>query len=154
MRITPAYTVEHFETIEALARRIVPEFYGQLIPPSCCAYLLQGYTSAAMEAQVLQGYRHYLVEVERKPVGCFALHEEERTMVLTQFYLLQEFRRRGLGQAVMDFVHEQAAELRADRIELLVLRKNDGAVGLYRKNGYFIAAEVLTPMGEAMTVED
>jgi ribosomal protein S18 acetylase RimI-like enzyme len=156
MNITAAYTREQFETMEALGRRIVPTFYSRFLPPECAAWLVEAcHTVDVFEAQVGQGYRHYMIEVEGLVVGYFGLHEEEdRTMVLTQFYLLEEWRGKGIGQRVMDFIHREAAELRVKRIQLLVLRKNAGAVGLYRKNGYSIAAEVLTPMGEGRTVED
>jgi len=156
MKITAAYTREQFETMEALGRRIVPDFYAQYLPPECGDYLVRAsHTIEAFESQVGEGYRHYLVEIDDTIVGYFALHEEEdRTMVLTQFYLLKEWRGRGLGQRVMDFIHREAAELRVKKIELLVFRKNEGAVGLYRKNGYIVAAEVLTPMGSGHAVED
>ena len=155
MKITPAYTREQFETMEALGRQIVPDFYSQYLPPECGDYLVQvSHTIGAFEAQVGEGYRHYMVELDGRVIGYFGLHEEDRTMVLTQFYLLKEFRGKGVGQRVMDFIHREAAELRVTTIKLLVLRKNEGAVGLYKKNGYLVAAEVMTPMGGGYAVED
>jgi GNAT superfamily N-acetyltransferase len=155
MKITSAYTREHFETMEALGSRIVPDFYGQYLPRGCGDWLREAsHTMEAFERQVGEGYRHYMVEIDGDTVGYFALHEDERKMVLTQFYLLKEWRGRGLGQRVMDFVDDQANELRIRQIELLVFRKNEAAVGLYRKNGFAVTAEVLTPMGADFSVED
>ena len=155
MKIIAAYTREQFATMEALGRRIVPDFYAQYLPPGCGDWLFEAsHTVSAFEAQVGEGYRHYFVEIDGQAVGYFALHEEDHTMVLTQFYLLAEFRGRGIGQRVMDFVHHEAVELRVKKIELLVFRWNEAAVGLYRKNGFLVAAEVLTPMGMGHTVED
>jgi ribosomal protein S18 acetylase RimI-like enzyme len=155
MKITAAYTREQFETMEALGRRIVPDFYAQYLPAECGSWLVEAsHTVQAFEAQVGEGYRHYMVGIGDEVVGYFALHEEDRTMVLTQFYLLKEWRGRGIGQGVMDFVHREAEELRVKKIELLVFRKNAAAVGLYRKNGFLVAAEVITPMGMGYSVED
>jgi ribosomal protein S18 acetylase RimI-like enzyme len=142
--------------MEALGRRIVPDFYAQYLPPECGSWLTEAsHTVEVFEAQVGEGYRHYVIEEDGAAIGYFALHEEEdRTMVLTQFYLLQECRGRGIGQRVMDFVHQEADELQVRRVEVLVLRKNVAAVGLYRKNGYAVTAEVITPMGLGQTVED
>ena len=155
MKITAAYTRDHFETMEALGRRIVPDFYAQYLPPECGAWLLEvSHTVEAFDRQVGEGYRHYMVESEGGIIGYFALHEEGHTMVLTQFYLLAEWRGRGIGQRVMKFVDEQAAELRVREVEVLVFRKNEVAVGLYRKNGFRVTAEVLTPMGAGFSVED
>jgi len=155
MNITAAYTREQFETMEALGRRIVPDFYAQYLPAECGDWLVEAsHTVEAFEAQVGEGYRHYMIEMDDEVVGYFALHEEERTMILTQFYLLKSWRGRGVGQRVMDFIHREAEELRVRGVRVLVLRKNEGAVGLYRKNGYAVTAEVLTPMGGDRTVED
>ncbi|HEY4108322.1 GNAT family N-acetyltransferase [Puia sp.] len=155
MKITAAYTRDQFETMEALGRRIVPDFYAQYLPPECADYLVRlSHTVEAFESQVAEGYRHYMVEIGEEPVGYFGLHEEDHTMVLTQFYLLQEWRGKGIGQRVMDFIHREADDLRVKRIELLVLRKNTVALALYRKNGYSVAAEVLTPVDTGHTLED
>jgi ribosomal protein S18 acetylase RimI-like enzyme len=155
MKITAAYTREQFETMEALGRRIVPIFYAQYLPVELGEWLREhSHTVDAFEAQTGEGYRHYMVEMEEEPVGYFALHEEDRMMVLTQFYLLQEWRGRGIGQRVMDFIHREAEELRVRGVEVLVLRNNIPAVGLYRKNGFIVMEEVLTPMGMGQTVED
>src|SRR5258708_1196035 len=155
MKIISAYTRDQFETMEALGRRIVPDFYAQYLPPECGTWLREAsHSLEVFEAQVGEGYRHYMVEVDDEAIGYFALDDENRTMVLTQFYLLKEWRGRGFGQGVMDFVHKEADELHVRRVEVLVLRKNTAAVGLYRKNGYDITAEVITPMGQGQTVED
>ena len=141
--------------MEALGRRIVPDVYKEYLPPEFGAYFVESlHTLAAFERQVGEGYRHYLIEMDDQVIGYFALHEEERTMVLTHFYLLKEYRGKGIGQQVMDYVHREAAELRVNKIELLVLRANAGAVGLYRKMGYSVAEEVLTPMGSGHLLED
>jgi GNAT superfamily N-acetyltransferase len=155
MNITAAYTREQFETMESLGRRIVPDFYVQFLPAECGDWLVESFhTVDAFETQVGEGYRHYMIEIADEVVGYFALHEEDRTMILTQFYLLKEWRGKGIGQRVMDFVHREAEELRVRGIRVLVLRRNEGAVGLYRKNGYLVTAEVMTPMGGDRTVED
>jgi len=155
MKITAAYTRDQFETMEALGRRIVPVFYAQYLPPELGEWLREhSHTVDAFEAQTGEGYRHYMVEMEEDAIGYFALHEEDRVMVLTQFYLLSEWRGQGIGQRVMDFIHREAEELRVRGVEVLVLRNNTPAVGLYRKNGFVVMQEVLTPMGMGQTVED
>ena len=155
MKITSAYTRDQFAAMEALGRQIVPDFYSQYLPPAVGDYLVESsHTMNAFETQVGEGYRHYMVEMDGRAVGYFALHEEERTMVLTQFYLLKEFRGKGIGQRVMDFIHREAKELRVRQVQLLVLRKNESAVGLYKKNGFFVAAEVMTRLDGGYALED
>jgi ribosomal protein S18 acetylase RimI-like enzyme len=75
-------------------------------------------------------------------------------VLLSHFYLLREYRGRGLGQLAMEFIERQVIAMGARRIELLVLRVNSAAVGLYRKNGYVVAEAVLTKLGNGAVLED
>ena len=177
--------------IEALARRIVPDFYAPFFDKATAEYLVEsGHTAAALAAQVAKGYRHYLIgagetsgeagetsgeagetsgeagetlsetgetsgEAGGRAVGYFALGlREDDGVLLSHFYILREYRGRGLGQLAMEFIDRQVTAMGARRIELFVLRENTAAVGLYRKNGYVVAEEVLTRLGNGAVLED
>ena len=163
MAIFAAHTAEHFATIEALARQIVPDFYAPFFDKATAEYLVEsGHTAAALAAQVAKGYRHYLIgagetsgEAGGRAVGYFALGlREDDGVLLSHFYILREYRGRGLGQLAMEFIDRQVTAMGARRIELFVLRENTAAVGLYRKNGYVVAEEVLTRLGNGAVLED
>ncbi len=95
-------------------------------------------------------------EAGGRAVGYFALglREGDGRVLLSHFYLLREYRGRGLGQLAMEFIDGQVTAMGARRIELFVLRENTAAVGLYRKNGYVVAEEVLTRLGNGAVLED
>jgi ribosomal protein S18 acetylase RimI-like enzyme len=154
--ITRAYTADHFQTMEALGREIVPEVYVPYFPREWADYLVEtGHTAIALEAQAARGYRHYRVEAGAVLVGYFALHERgDGAMELTHLYLRPDHRGKGLGKEIMDFVHREAAMLGVKGIELLVLRKNIAAVSFYQRNGYVIVREVVTPMEPGAEWED
>jgi ribosomal protein S18 acetylase RimI-like enzyme len=154
--ITRAHTAEHYQSMEALARVILPEVYVRYFPREWADYLLEStHTAIALEAQAAAGYRHYRVGVEELLAGYFAVHERsDGTMELSHLYLRPDHRGKGLGQRVLDFVDREAVELKVAGIELLVLRKNIGAVNFYQRNGYVIAKEVLTTIGPGAELED
>ena len=170
MAIITAHTAEHFATIEGLARRIVPDFYAPFFERATAEYLVEsGHTAAALGALAGRGARHYLVDGDGGmddargrsvgdggvyPVGYFSLVLEGERVLLSHFYLLHEYRGRGLGQLAMEFIDRQVRAMGARRIELYVLRENTAAVGLYRKNGYVVAEEVLTRLGNGAVLED
>ncbi len=155
MSITRANTVEHYATIEALARKIVPDFYAPYFERETAEYLVESaHTAEALEALAGRGYRHYLIGCEEAPVGYFSLLEQGEMMLLSHFYLLEEYRGKGLGQEAMDFIHGEAATAGVGKIELFVLRRNKAAVGLYQKNGYIFAAEVMTTLGNGAMLKD
>lgn len=155
MRIITADKAEHFVLIEALARRIVPDFYAPFFERATAEYLVEsGHTAAALTVQAGRGDRHFLIEGEGRPVGYFSLAGDGERVLLSHFYVLREYRGRGLGQLAMDFIDRQVTAMGGRRIELFVLRQNSAAVGLYRKNGFAVAEEVLTRLGNGAVLED
>lgn len=166
--ITAAYTAEQFAAIERLARRIVPDFYSTFFGRATGEYLVEsGHTAVALAIQADRGYRHYLIEDDGKPVGYFSLgpaaagsavsrggKTREGSVLLSHFYVLPEFRGKGLGHLAMKHIDAQVVEMGARRIELFVLRENSAAVELYRKNGFVVAKEVLTRLGNGAILED
>ena len=175
MTIIAADTDERYAIIEALARRILPDFYAPFFERATAEYLVEsGHTAAALAAQAGRGWRHFLIEArggvevtgaDGGGVGYFSLAPEGAcdagggsatagSVLLSHFYVLPEYRGRGLGQLAMGFIDQAVAAMGARRIELLVLRENKAAVGLYRKNGYIVAEEVLTRLDNGAVLED
>jgi len=75
-------------------------------------------------------------------------------LLLSHFYILPEYRGRGLGRMAMEFIDRRVAEMGAGRVELFVLRENVGAVRHYLRNGYTVQDEVLTRLGNGAILED
>ena len=142
--------------MESFALEVLPEVYERYIPQTWTAYLIQaGHTTRALEAQAETGYRHYLVEVDGELAGYFALHERgDGLMELTHLYFHLHFRGQGLGGQVMTFVGREAEKRSVPGVERWVLRENLAAVGFYRKHGYVVVREVMTPIGPDAELED
>ncbi|HEV3414030.1 MAG TPA: GNAT family N-acetyltransferase [Puia sp.] len=155
-KITKAHTTEHFQSMEAFGRWVVPETYAPYFPREWADYLVDaGHTVIALEGQAAEGYRHYRVEVDGVLAGYFALHERaDGRMVLTHLYLRPDLRGRGLGREVMEFVDREAVAVGVPAVELVVLRKNAAAVKFYKRHGYEIEREILTPIGPGAELED
>jgi diamine N-acetyltransferase len=155
MTIEFAQTVEQFAVIEALAQRIVPDFYGAFFAVETAEYLVEsGHTAGALAAQAEQGSRHFIIDCNGEAVGYFSLSVEATTMLLSHFYVLAAWRGRGLGKMAMDFIEGTARASGVSQIELLVLRENLAAVGMYGRSGFEVAEEVLTRLGNGAVLED
>jgi GNAT superfamily N-acetyltransferase len=155
MVIIQAESEAQYAIIEGLARRIVPAFYEAFFAVETAEYLVEsGHTAAALAAQAERGSRHFIIECDGAAVGYFSLKAEGPVMLLSHFYMLAEWRGRGLGKMAMAFIDEAARDWGVERIELLVLRKNGGAVGMYTRSGFEVAEEVLTRLGDGAVLED
>ena len=153
--IIEAHTVEHFTAIEGLAWRIIPAFYAKYFAVETAGWLVEsGHTIEALEVQAGRGSRHFLIDWGGEAVGYFSLSVEGTGMLLSHFYLLPEYRGRGMGKMVMEFIEEVGRESGMRYIELFVLRENKAAVGLYTRSGFVVKEEVLTRLGNGAVLED
>ena len=153
--IIDVQTAEQFAAIEGLARRIVPDFYGAFFSVETAEYLIEsGHTAGALAAQAERGSRHFIIDCDGEAVGYFSLSVEGTTMLLSHFYVLAEWRGKGLGKMAMAFIESVAKGLGVSRIELFVLRENVGAVGVYARSGFAVAEEVLTRLGNGAVLKD
>ena len=155
MQIIRAERGSQYAIIEGLARRIVPDFYGAFFAVETAEYLVEsGHTAGALAAQAERGSRHFLIDCDGEAVGYFSLSVDGTTMLLSHFYVLTAWRGKGLGREAMAFIEEEGRKLGVSRIELFVLRENLGAVGVYARSGFEVAAEVLTRLGNGAVFED
>ena len=155
MSIIAVETEAQYAVVEELARRIVPDFYGAFFAVETAEYLVEsGHTAGALATLAERGSRHFMVDCNGEAVGYFSLDIGGTTMLLSHFYLLAEWRGRGLGKMAMAFIEEAARKWGVERIELLVLRKNEAAVGMYARTGFEVAEEVLTRLSNGAVLED
>ncbi len=88
-----------------------------------------------------------LVEVAQQPVA-FALYFQNYSTFLTQsglyledIFVLPEFRRRGIGKALLREVAKVARDRHCGRLEWSVLDWNVSAIGFYRSLGASVLAD-------------
>jgi ribosomal protein S18 acetylase RimI-like enzyme len=86
--------------------------------------------------------RAWIVLLDATVIGyivlCFgySLEYHGRDSFLDEFYLKEDYRRRGIGQRVLQLVEEEAGSLGIRSIHLEVVRRNEAAAEFYRKAGY------------------
>ncbi len=86
--------------------------------------------------------RIWLVELEGQCVGYLALtfgfnfEHGGRSAFIDEFYILKDYRSRGMGRRVMNFAEEHAALEGCRSVHLEVERKNKKAERLYQNRGY------------------
>jgi len=93
--------------------------------------------------------RVWLIQDGNSPVGyivlCFGYSLEwlGRDAFVDEFYLLEEYRRRGWGRRTMAFVEEAARAAGIRALHLEVVRQNASALEIYRKMGFRERASTL-----------
>ena len=85
-------------------------------------------------------FEAYLAASSARTVGCLTLFSTYSTfralplLYIEDIFVLEAYRRRGVGQALFDFCLRLASERGCARLEWNVLRWNEAAVRFYAKN--------------------
>ncbi|MSU00358.1 GNAT family N-acetyltransferase [Tissierella pigra] len=74
-------------------------------------------------------------------VGYYYLHDEEGKLELDDFFIFDEFQGKGIGTKVLNHIDLIAKEKNKD-IFLYVFINNQGAINLYRRNGYKVVKNI------------
>lgn len=81
----------------------------------------------------------HIILARDESAGMVKFRETDGVIELMQLQVLPEYQGKGIGQAVLDGLPEQAGG-RCGRISLTVLKKNP-ALRLYQRNGFVIVSE-------------
>jgi ribosomal protein S18 acetylase RimI-like enzyme len=144
------------DIVEALARDIWEEFYVPIIGRSQVDYMVGKFqTSAAMRAQIANGYEYFMIRLDSRPVGYIAVEVKraERELFLSKFYLLSSTRGTGLGRRAMAFV-EEIARLRELASIWLTVNKHNPSVQIYEKLGFVNERSILMDIGNGFVMDD
>ncbi|MBX7182941.1 MAG: GNAT family N-acetyltransferase [Bacteroidia bacterium] len=146
---------EDLMAIETMARIIVPEVYGAYVELENCEQFIHRFqTVAALKEQIQSGYEYFLIYSNGICQGYFALVYQPDRVLLSKLYLLSEARGKGMGQMAMDFSISEAKKRGYKRIDLIVNRQNEGAIGFYQRNGFSIVESLEHDFGKGYLVYD
>lgn len=141
--------------IQVLAQEIWTHHYTPIIGAKQVAYMLERFQSVkAMQKQLQEGYRYYLVYDGDEAVGYFSFLHEEQSLFLSKIYVLAERRGRGFGKKAMKFISEQAIQSGLTSIRLTVNKYNTHSIEAYLKMGFVKTRAVVFDIGEGFIMDD
>lgn len=79
----------------------------------------------------------YIIVVNGEDAGTLEVQESKDSIFISSLYILPAFQRKGIGTAIVtDYTNKAAAERK--RVELEVLKLNEGAQRLYKRLGFIL----------------
>jgi len=87
-------------------------------------------------------YEAYLFKINDKYVAyaiflmAYGSFKGMPTLFLEDVFVLKEYRKKGIGQQILNFVVKKAKDRNCDRIDLYVLDWNENAIKFYEKNKF------------------
>lgn len=146
---------EEFDSLAEFASEIWHEHFIKIIGAPQVEYMLKHFqSSAAMQEQVRNdGYIYYRAYEDGEPCGYCAFCPHEDHMYLSKFYMKADFRRRGIGRKMMDFIASETKKAGLPKIRLNV-NKYNFAIDVYKRMGFVITADEVNDIGNGFVMDD
>lgn len=128
-------TDENFEDFFYLINKLAE--YEKLTPPDSAAKARLRKDGLSDEPK----YEAYLGKLNGEAIGYliyffnYSSFLAKSTLYIEDIFVLENYRRQGIGQRLFEFCVKQASERNAGRIEFCVLTWNKPAIRFYEKNG-------------------
>ncbi|MEO8101994.1 MAG: GNAT family N-acetyltransferase [Betaproteobacteria bacterium] len=151
-------TEADFEFVAGLADTIWRSHYASIVSRAQIDYMLAGrYTAENLRAYLGADDRWMeLLKIAGTAIGycSYARSATPGELKLEQLYLLPAFKGRGLGGFMLRHVESRARELGMQMLMLQVNKQNVDSIGVYRKTGYAVRAEVVFDIGNGFVMDD
>jgi ribosomal protein S18 acetylase RimI-like enzyme len=157
IRFTTAEQPGDFDALADLGAVIWTEHYTPIVGAAQVAYMLEKFQSAgAMAAQVSgQRYVYTMAWADERLVGYAGVKpENDGSLFLSKFYMLKEFRGRGLGRRLFEHVTRPFISTDGTKVRLTVNRRNAAAIAVYRKLGFTVEREQAADIGAGYVMDD
>ena len=141
---------DQIRIVSSLARSIWPKAFHGMEPDEHLEYMinnLQGFDGISDYIRN-KGFTYWLLQCDGRSVGYMAYVPEERCLLLSKFYLLEEYRGRGLSGIMMRKAVEAARQMGLPKIRLETNRRNTRVVEIYKHFGFEIVRETDRDIGD------
>lgn len=154
-RIVPVNSRRDIRLVADLANIIWTEHYTLIIGVKQVTYMLDKFQSAeAIQEQVHNGNKYYLMVNEGEYVGYFSFIIIEDFLFLSKFYVLKSVRGKGIGKAALQFIEDRVRELGLKKIKLTVNKYNSNSIKAYEKMGFENVDAIVQDIGNGYVMDD
>jgi ribosomal protein S18 acetylase RimI-like enzyme len=149
-------TPDDLPVIHALAHRIWPVAYREILSSDQLTYMLRlFYNEAELARGMTAGEHFFIADAPTGPVG-FSGHTHhfgDRTTRLNKLYVDSSDRSSGIGKQLVLAVKRAACEVGDQRITLNVNKYNP-AIGFYRYLGFEVVRSEVIDIGSGYVMDD
>jgi ribosomal protein S18 acetylase RimI-like enzyme len=139
-----------------LAKEIWKEYYPAIISQKQIIYMIDTFQSpSAIATQITEGLQYYLTVSDGEEIGYLAYSMEQGdALFLSKIYIKRDYRNKGNGREVFEFINQQARKNQCKKIWLTVNKHNNTAIDIYLKRGFTIAESVNKDIGNGFFMDD
>ncbi len=155
MRIEQVTETMQVELIANLASTIWTEYFTPIIGKPQVDYMLEKFQSKnAINEQLNNGFKYYLIYSDSVAVGYMAVVEKENSLFLSKLYIIQSNRGKGYARNAIEFLQKQALNKSIKMISLTVNKYNLAAIETYKKLGFDIKDSIVQDIEHGFVMDD
>ena len=150
-------TVESIYKLSKLASTIWNEYFPAIIGQDQVDYMVDKFQSIdAISIQIEEDYLYFFVSHENEVIGYIGLvpRDDKDAMQISKFYLLKDWRGRGIATATMDEVNNIAVNQGYNKLYLTVNIYNNSAISIYEKLEFINIGNLVTDIGGGYIMDD
>ena len=149
-------TNNDFRQLEPFAASIWEQHYTPIIGADQVTFMLNKYQSAqAMFDQFSAGYKYVVVICGDQKAGYFAyVSKAEKEVFISKLYIHKDFRRRGLGRHILDFIAKETRALGCAAMTLSVNKDNSNSIQFYVAYGFQTIKAQKVAIGKGFYMDD
>ena len=150
-----ALSKKHVQNLASLAEVIWHEHYTSIIGRAQVEYMLAKFQSVeAISDQIKSGFSYYGIFFNQTLVGYLAYIIRAEGLFLSKIYILEDYRRKGIGGWSLEFVKDQAFKMGASKVFLTVNKNNQAAIMAYKKTGFKRSGVSIQDIGQGFIMDD
>lgn len=148
-------TSTEIDELVSVIKEVWPEAFVPIIGQAQVDYMLATYQSKQqIEKEVAEGVQYFLLKEQGQTVGYTAYEVIASKIYLSKLYLMNQFRGKGLTSALFQWYETIAREQGIKEIFLRVNQGNAQAIAVYLHQGFEMAGELISDIGQGFQMVD
>ena len=101
-----------------------------------------------------ENYTYFYIFYNSQKAGYIGLSDKSDYLFLSKIYIKKEYRHKGIGTKVFDFIKQFAVKKGHNKIVLTVNKYNKNTITAYKKWGFSTTDSVVTDIGNGFVMDD
>ena len=155
MKINNVTSDQDIKLVATLAQSIWNEYYLELLGEKQIQYMLETLQSFDAIKKTIEedGMRYRIIEVDKAYAGYFAIKEEGDALLISKFYILKEYRYKGIFRKSLKILELEVYKDRLKSLKLFVNKQNESK-DIYENLGFKIVNEWKFDIGQGYIMDD
>ena len=147
---------DHVTKVVDMADTIWRECYKGILSDEQIEYMVDKYQSdnVVTRKMINEGYEFYLVNNGSNVIGFISFLKDGNKLLLTNLYILEEYREKGYCELVIDKVIKNCIDTDIDRVRITLNKLNEEGIKIYTDMGFSKIEEDVQDIGNGFVIDN